>query len=93
MLYFFDNDLTDDEDETTDNFSKFIKTQIQKNNELSQYLFDLGWFNESDTEFLEAIHLQNIYGLLTSNAKNTMKTNYMSELKKITNNNNFEIDR
>jgi hypothetical protein len=89
-FYYLTEDEDDDDDENYDklkNFSTFIKTQTQRNEDLYHYLYDiLGWADETDTKYLDGEHINDIYVLLTPKAKNTMKKNYMPVFRDIAGN-------
>ena len=93
---FNDEYLTEIEDDSEvdseyTNFYNFISTQARTNTELANYLFDLGWLEKLDTYVLEGSWIQEMYQLLGPEAKKTMKKNYLRELRKITQNPNFNL--
>ena len=91
-------DIDDDsEDDNKDdnkeykNLYNFISTKAQSNANLRQFIDDIGWDEQSDIEFLDTGIINNIYSLLDKQKdKNEMK-NYLREIRKITNNHNFNF--
>ena len=87
--------LTEEEDDSDDdkyiNLYKFISTELRKNLVLKNYLFDIGWFEKEDIIFLETDMIIRIYNLLDETKKIIMKKNYLRDIKKITNNSNFNF--
>ena len=92
---FNDEYLTDVEEDSQDskytNFYNFISTQSYSNPKLANYLFELGWYEKVDTKFLYPIEIQEMYQLLSPEAKKTMKNNYLREFRKITKNSSFNL--
>ena len=89
------DELTDDEnsdDEKSDNFYKFISTQAQQNRALNNYLFEIGFYEKSDMPDLSENNMQQIYKLLDIKEKNTMKTQFMKNIRKLINSPNFRLD-
>lgn len=89
------NELTDDEnsdDERSDNFYKFISTQAQHNDALNEYLDDIGLDAKNDMPDLSPENMQKIYNLLDIKEKNTMKTQYLKNIRKLINSPNFRLD-
>ena len=91
------NYLTEEEDdsenERTDNFYKFIsgRIKLKKYKPLNDYLFEIGWDDKIGTHFLTETHMQRIYDLLDNKDKNTMKGNYLKNIRKITQNPDFNF--
>ena len=88
------NELTDDEnsdDERSDNFYKFISTQAQHNNALNDYLDEIGVDAKSDMSDLSENNMQQIYNRLNEKDKNTMKTQFMKNIRKLINRPNFTL--
>jgi hypothetical protein len=88
------NELTDDEnsdDERSDNFYKFISTQAQDNDALNNYLDEIGVDAKSDMSDLSENNMQQIYKLLDIKDKNTMKTQFMKNIRKLINRPNFTL--
>ena len=88
------NELTDDEnsdDERSDNFYKFISTQAQDNDALNEYLDEIGVDAKSDMSDLSENNMQQIYKLLDIKDKNTMKTQFMKNIRKLINRPNFTL--
>jgi hypothetical protein len=74
-----------DEDEYI-NFYKFLSTHIQQNNRLMVYFWDLGVYDPRDLEFLEEYPdvIGEIYKLLDTNGKRTMRHQYLREIRILT---------
>ena len=89
------NELTDDEDdsdnEKVDNFYKFISTQAQQNVALNDYLDEIGVDAKSDMSDLSENNMQQIYNRLNEKDKNTMKTQFMKNIRKLINRPNFTL--
>lgn len=87
--------LTEEEDDSDDdkyiNLYKFISTEVRRNLALKNYLFDIGWFEKEDIILLESDWILYIYNLLDKKKKIIMQKNYLRDLKKITNNYNFNF--
>jgi hypothetical protein len=89
--------LTEEEDdsdnERTENFYKFIsgKIKLKKYEALNDYLFHIGWDDKIGTHFLTEEHMQRIYDLLDKSGKKTMKRNYLKNIRKITQNPDFNF--
>jgi hypothetical protein len=87
--------LTEEEDDSDDdkyiNLYKFISTELRKNLVLKNYLFDIGWFEKEDIILLESEWIIDIYNLLDEKKKIIMQKNYLRDIKKITNNYNFNF--
>jgi hypothetical protein len=87
--------LTEEEDNSDDdkyiNLYKFISTELRKNSALKNYLFQLGWFEREDIILLESHWILYMYNLLDEKKKIIMKKNYLRDIKKITNNSNFNF--
>ena len=83
-----DEYLTEEEEDSQDNtyinFYKFISTQTRTNVDLKNYLFDIGFFEKTDTTFLDEGMIRNIYILLDKKGKDIMKNNYIHTIRKIT---------
>jgi len=94
MLIFNEELLTDIEEDSKDkenkNFYNFISTKSQTNQNLKQYIDDIGLYELEDFIYLDMIMIQNIYLLLDNNDKSQMK-NYLPEIRKIINNQNFNF--
>jgi hypothetical protein len=90
-----DDYLTEEEENSDDdkyiNLYKFISTELRKNSALKNYLFQLGWFEKEDIILLESDWILYIYNLLDEKKKIIMKKNYLRDIKKITNNSNFNF--
>ena len=89
-----DQYLTEDEnsdDERSDNFYKFISTQAQQNDALNDYLDEIGVDAKSDMSDLSENNMQQIYNRLNEKDKNTMKTQFMKNIRKLINRPNFTL--
>jgi len=89
-----DQYLTEDEnsdDERSDNFYKFISTQAQQNVALNDYLDEIGVDAKSDMSDLSENNMQQIYNRLNEKDKNTMKTQFMKNIRKLINRPNFTL--
>lgn len=89
------NELTDDEnsdDERSDNFYKFISTQAQQNVALNDYLDEIGVDAKSDMSDLSENNMQQIYKRLNEKDKNTMKTQFMKNIRKLINSPDFKLE-
>jgi len=89
-----DQYLTEDEnsdDERSDNFYKFISTQAQQNVALNDYLDEIGVDTKSDMSDLSENNMQQIYNRLNEKDKNTMKTQFMKNIRKLINRPNFTL--
>ena len=89
--------LTEEEDDSDDynieNFYKFISgiIKLKKYKPLNDYLYAIGWDDKIGTHFLTETHMQRIYDLLDNKDKNTMKDNYLKNIRKIIQNQGFNF--
>lgn len=83
----------DSDDERTDNFYKFIsgRIKLKKYKPLNDYLFEIGWDDKIGTDFLTETHMQRIYDLLNKSDQDDMKHNYLKNIRKITQNPDFNF--
>ena len=89
-----DQYLTEDEnsdDERSDNFYNFISGEAQRNDAVKDYLFGIGFYEKNDMPDLTEQHMQEIYKLLDIKEKNTMKTQYIQNIRKIVRNRDFKL--
>jgi hypothetical protein len=87
--------LTEDEnsdDENIGNFYKFISGEAQRNNALDEYLDHIGLDEEFGINFLTEQHMKQIYKLLDVNEKQTMKTQFMKNIRNIVGNQRFRLE-
>jgi hypothetical protein len=83
----------DSDDYNIENFYKFISGKIQqkKYKALNDYLDEIGLDDKIGIHFLTEEHMQHIYDLLGPSGKVTMKHNYLKNIRKITQNPDFNF--
>ena len=87
-----ETDLTDDEnDEKNDNFYNFIRTEINSNQRLKDYLFEVGFNEKEDFDGLDEEIIQHMYSLLSPPKQAEMKKFYLENIRKICGNPEFNF--
>jgi len=86
---YYDNakltDESDQEDEKYKNLYNFIATKAEKNRDLQNYLYELGFENQSELKYFQGnpTWFQDIYNLLDENDKKEIKENYLYNIRNI----------